>query len=71
MLEDSKRTNLGEALILEEVQMANGGQQGGKTPGVDGLPPESYPQYVELLTPRFSTLFSKFASLESLSESMV
>lgn len=37
---------------------------------MDGLSTESYSHYVDLHAPRLTTLFSEFAKLESLPESM-
>lgn len=44
--------------------------QGGKNLGADGLPTEFYSQYIELLVPRLTGLFTEFATLESLPGSM-
>lgn len=66
-LSDAHRSQLDEAISLEEVQAAIGGLQSGKIPGADGLPTEFYSQHVDLLAPR---LFSGLAKADALPEFM-
>lgn len=55
-------------ISLDEVQVAIGQLQGGKTPGADGLLTEFYSWYVELLAPKLTALFSGSTTLVSLPE---
>lgn len=64
VLSDSYRKRLEAGITLVEVHAAIGGLQGGKTPGADRLPMEFYSQYVDLLAPRLTALFSEFTKLE-------
>lgn len=64
-----KSEQLDADISLEEVQVALGSMQSGKTPGPDGIPIEFYSTYQELLAPRLTALLKQFMEKESLPES--
>lgn len=53
------RQLLDSPITIEEVQLALGSLQPGKTPGMDGFPPEFYQQYTEEMAPRIHNMLVK------------
>lgn len=69
-LTDEARTHLISTITLKEVQQTLCELQAGKTPGVDGLPPEFYRQYGVQLSPRLHEMIVKTLKEKTLLASM-
>lgn len=69
-MSNEAREGLEADITLEEIQVAMGHLRGGKAPGADGLPSEFYSNFSELLAPKLTSLLSKFATLETLPDTM-